>query len=79
MAKQENHDKNIANEEATSTVFDQIIKDEEFSGLISKFKEDEQRIVLKTIQDMVSTIEKTLVQELSQNLVQQTAISWFYI
>lgn len=53
------------NTDVESEVFKQIIQDEEFHGLISKFKEDDQKIVLSTIQTMVSTIEKKLSKELS--------------
>lgn len=51
--------------ETESEVFKQLIQDEEFGGLLAKFREDEQQVVIKSIESMVTTIEKNLTKELS--------------
>lgn len=51
--------------ETESEIFKQLAQDEEFSSLISKFREDERKMVVGTIKGMVTNIEKTLKKELS--------------
>lgn len=51
--------------EMESVVFKQIIQDEEFSGLMSKFQEEEKHVVVQAIHGMVTSIEKALRKELS--------------
>lgn len=46
-------------------IFKQLTQDEEFNMIISKFKDDERKLVLGTIKGMVTNIERTLKKELS--------------
>jgi len=59
--------KNIVEElgDMESEVFKQLAQDEEFSSLISKFPENERKMVVGTIKGMVTNIERTLKKELS--------------